>query len=113
MTHEFETWWNALTEEERVSIDGMIHLLELHGPALGPPYSGEVSGSRYSQQLRQLLVPHQDGQICILYFSDGVAARLVLLTGTTKGTGDEICPPADVERADAVYGDYLAGRGSH
>jgi hypothetical protein len=114
VTHEFETWWDALTEEERVSIDGMIHLLELHGPALGPPYSGAVAGSQYSPRIRQLLVPHQGGQICILYFSDDVIARLVLLTGTTTGTDEEVCPPADIARADGVYGDYVAGRrGSH
>ena len=112
VTGEFETWWDGLTEEERVSIDGMIHVLEAHGPSLGPPYSVPVGGSRYAQQLRQLLVPHHDTQICVLYISDDPSARLVLLTGTTRGTDDDVCPPEDVERADAIYQRYVSGRTS-
>jgi hypothetical protein len=112
VTGEFETWWDGLSEEERVSIDGMIHVLEAHGPSLGAPYSIPVAGSRYVPQLRQLLVPHHDGQICVLYISDEPNSRLVLLTGTTKRTDEEVCPPEDVARADFIYNRYVAGRRS-
>lgn len=112
VTREFETWWDGLSEEERVSIDGMIHVLEAHGPSLGAPYSIPIDSSRYAPQLRQLLVPHLDCQICVLYIPDDPSSRLVLLTGTTMGTDDEVCPPADVERADAIYKRYVAGRKS-
>lgn len=110
VTFEFEAWWDGLTEEERVSIDGMIHVLEAHGPSLGQPYSNAVSGSRFSPQLRQLLVPHQGRQICVLYISEESRSRLVLLTGATTGSDDQVCPPEDVARADVIYGHYLATR---
>jgi hypothetical protein len=108
VTDQFEAWWDLLTEEERVSIDGMIHVLEAHGPSLGPPYSVGVSGSRYSTHLQQLLVPHQGRQICVLYISDDRSSRLVLLTGSTRGSDDVVCPPEEVERADSIYERYLA-----
>ena len=114
VTQQFESWWDALSEEERVSIDGMIHVLEAHGASLGAPFSGPVATSRYAPQLRQLLVPHQGRQICILYIAEEITSRLVLLTGSTPGTDDEVCPTADIVRADVVYGDYVAGRlGQH
>ena len=110
VTTEFEAWWDSLTEDERVSIDGMIHVLEAHGPTLGAPYSVPVEGSRYAAQLLQLLVPHLDQRICVLYISAEPESRLVLLTGTTTGTGDAVCPPEQVELADSIYGHYLARR---
>ena len=110
VTGEFETWWDGLSEEERVSIDGMIHVLEAHGPSLGTPYSVAVTGSAYDPQLRQLLVPHHDQQICVLYISDESGSRLILLMGTTRGTDDEVCPPDDIAHADFLYKRYVAGR---
>jgi hypothetical protein len=108
VTSQFESWWDRLTEDERVSIDGTIHVLEAHGPSLGAPYSVPVTTSRHAPHLRQLLVPHQDRQICVLYIPDERRTRLVLLTGTTSGAGSETCPPEDVARADVIYGEVLA-----
>lgn len=85
VTHEFEQWWDTLIEDERVSIDGMIRVLESHGPSLGPPYSIRTAGSRYPQ-LRQLRVPHQGHELCVLYIPDDWRSTLVLLTGTTAWT---------------------------
>lgn len=109
VTDQFEGWWDGLSEDERVSIDGMIHVLEAHGPSLGPPYSIETPGSRYAQ-LRQLLVPHQGREICILYIPDEWRTALVLLTGSTAEAGAEACSPEQIELADAIYGNYLARR---
>jgi hypothetical protein len=110
VTLEFEAWWEGLSEEERVSIDGMIHVLEAHGPSLGSPYSIPVAGSRYAPEMRQLQVPHQETLICVLYISDEPHARLVLLIGTTTGTDEEVCPPQYVDRADIIYGEYVIRR---
>src|SRR5688500_7769388 len=96
VTDEFEDWWDAVTEDERVSLDGMIHVLEMHGPSLNLPYSTEVTGSRHPE-LRQLRVPHRDRFLCVLYIPDEQTAALLLLTGTTTGTLDEPCPPQHVE----------------
>jgi hypothetical protein len=102
--------WDGLTEDERVSVDGMIQVLEMHGPSLGPPYSIEVTTSRHPQ-LRQLRVPHRGMALCVLYIPDEQSAASVLLIGTTTGTVDEPCPPEHVELADRIYRDYLTKRG--
>ena len=109
VTDEFETWWDQLTEDERVSLDGMIRVLEAHGPSLGPSYNMGVPGSRHPQ-LRQLRVPHQGRFLCVLYIPDEERAALMLLTGTTTGTQEEPCPPEHVELADLIYRDYLTRR---
>ena len=109
VTDNFEAWWDGLGDEERISVDGMIRVLETHGPSLGAPYSVELAGSRYPQ-LRQLRVPHQDQVICVLYIIDEWRAALVLLTGTTAGNEDEVCPPDSIALADTIYGAYLTTR---
>lgn len=99
VTDEFETWWDQLTEGERISLDGMIRVLEGHGPALGRPYNMDVPGSRHSR-LRQLRVPHHGRFLCVLYIPDEEHAALILLTGTTTGTSEEPCQPEHVELAE-------------
>lgn len=108
VTAEFERWWDGLTEDERISIDGMIRVLERHGPALGAPYSAEAPGSTYP--LRQLRVPHHGKEMCVVYTADESSATLVLLIGTTVAHGDEFCPPEFVELAHTIYRSYLATR---
>jgi hypothetical protein len=82
VTDEFEAWWNQLDDDQRISVDGMIRVLEARGPDLQSPYSIEGTSSRY-EALRQLHIPHQDRTICVLYISDELRAALVLLTGAT------------------------------
>lgn len=109
VTAEFEGWWNTLSEEERISIDGMIHVLEAHGPGLEPPYSTAIAGARHGD-LRQLRVPHGERIICVLYINDRVRQTLVLLTGSTAGSAEEVCPPDQITLADGIYGTYLRRR---
>ncbi len=109
VTDEFEGWWDQLTEDERVSIDGMIRVIETQGPVLGHPYDFAVRGSQITQ-LRQLRVPHDDQTICVLYVHDEPRSAIVLLNGSTAGTEDEVCPPDEIETATAIYTKHLASR---
>lgn len=111
VTTQFEQWWDSLTEDERVSIDGMIRVLESRGPTIGPPYSVQTVGSRYPQ-MRELRVPHQGEEICVIYATDEPRPTLVLLTGTRISSSPETepCPPELVTLAESIYGSYLAAR---
>lgn len=109
VTEEFEAWWNQLSDDHRVSIDGMIRVLEAHGPSLGHPYSSDVRGSRHLQ-LRQLLVPHHDREICVLYVPVEERSALVLLTGVLAKPLDDACPPPLVTIAEAIYERFLSRR---
>jgi hypothetical protein len=48
-TDEFETWWNALNEDEQESVAASVGLLEERGPQLPHPYSSDVKTSRHGQ----------------------------------------------------------------
>ena len=112
VTDEFEVWWNQLDDDQRVSVDGMIRVLEARGPDLQSPYSIEGTSSRY-EALRQLHIPHQDRTICVLYISDELRPALVLLTGATAPPGQPVCPPEQVAAAEVIYGTYLVRRRAH
>ena len=102
---EFEAWWNGLSEDERVSIDSMVRVLETHAPSL-EMFSVRAVGSRY-ENLRQLLVPHQDREMCVAYVSDEARQVLVLLIGTTTPAVGGDCPPEEVDLAERVYERHL------
>jgi hypothetical protein len=113
VTPAFEEWWGELSQEEQVSIDGMMRVLEVHGPNLGPPFSGHIAGSRYPQ-LRNLRIPHDHDILCVLCTCDEWRETLVLLTAA-KGPAAAPCTTEGHEHADAVYESYLAfmNRGAH
>lgn len=108
VTDHFETWWNSLSEEEQVSVDGMIRVLETHGASLGSPYSSDVSRIR-SAALRQLLVPHGGRWIRVLYVVDDLRRALVLLLGSMAAV-DQKCPRVQIELAESIYANYVATR---
>ena len=109
VTEQFEQWWDALSEDETVSIDGMIRVLESHGPTLAPPFSAVGGGSCYPE-LRELRVPHGADAICVLYVSDPTRAAIVLLIGAVLADEDAPCPPDLVQQADRIYSSYLSRR---
>jgi hypothetical protein len=110
VTEQFERWWDTLSEDERVSIDGMIRILEARGPDLGAPFTSAESGSRYAG-LRELRVPHQSHIICLRYATDEARSTLILLIGVAASSAaQEPCPPDQVEHADRIYAEYLARR---
>ena len=107
VTPQFELWWDSLSEGERVSLDGVIRVLESHGATLGAPYSVETPSSRHPK-LRELRVPHDGQTICVLYIADDWRSVFVLLTGATSML--DRCSPDHVALADTIYDSYLTGR---
>jgi len=89
VTDEFKTWWNGLTDAERISVERAVLLLEERGPHLPFPYSSGVTGSRHSA-MRELRVQHHGHPYRVLYIFDRRRVALVLLGGdkpaTTAGT---------------------------
>jgi hypothetical protein len=111
-TEQFEQFWNGLSEEERISVDGLIRVVESHGPTLQHPFSRKAPSERYDA-LRELRVPHQQREICILCIADADRNAVVLLTGTAEEPGREVCPPDQIAMAEQIYARYLAIRGWH
>ena len=103
-TDQFEQWWQHLSEDQQVALDAMVQVLEQHGPALGLPYSVEVS-SLDNPNLRQLRVPVRQEMLCVLYLADEWRQTLVLLAGATGG--EDACPPEQAGEADIIYQSYV------
>jgi len=106
VTDEFKTWWDGLTEAERISVERAVLLLEEHGPHLPFPYSSGVTGSRHSA-MRELRVQHQGHPYRVLYIFDPRRVALLLLGGDK--TGDDRWYEKNVPLADQIYDNYLAG----
>jgi hypothetical protein len=105
VTDEFKTWWNGLTEAERISVERSVLLLEDRGPHLPFPYSSRVSGSRHSA-MRELRVQHQGHPYRVLYIFDPRRVALLLLGGGK--TGDNRWYEKNVPLADQIYDNCLA-----
>ena len=76
----FVDWWERLTEDERVSVDAMLRLLEYYGPGLREPYCvdlPEVAGIA----VRRLRAAHDSGDFGIMLCVDQWRARILLLSG--------------------------------
>lgn len=52
-TDEFGEWWSSLSEDEQVSLDASVRLLEERGPTLGFPHSSGINGSKHGH-MREL-----------------------------------------------------------
>ena len=52
-TDEFGAWWDRLTEEEQISLDASVRLLEALGPTLKYPHSSGINGSKHGH-MREL-----------------------------------------------------------
>lgn len=57
-TETFSEWWSALSEDEAISVDASIRLLEAFGPQLKFPYSSGIEGSKFPH-LRELRIQHK------------------------------------------------------
>lgn len=60
-TDTFGQWWDALSEEEQISMDTSVWLLEMHGPQLGYPHTSQIQNSKHAHIDAHLLELTQEG----------------------------------------------------
>lgn len=83
-TEQFSKWWSSLKEEEQITVDASIRLLEHFGPNLRFPYSSGIEGSKFGQ-MRELRIQHQGKPYRVLYAFDPGRVALLLLGGNKQG----------------------------
>ncbi len=96
-TDEFEHWWDGLTEEEQVTINAKVLLLQRIGPSLGRPHADVIRSSRHAN-MKELIVQHAGHPYRVLYAFDPRRFALLLIGGDKTGTDrwyDEFVPVAD------------------
>jgi hypothetical protein len=103
-TDEFEQWWNTLSEEEQISLDASVRLLEARGPHLGFPHSSAIEQSKHSH-MRELRTQHQGRPYRTLYAFDPRRMAILLIGGDK--TGDDRWYETNVPVADRLYDEHL------
>ena len=103
-TDELENWWRTLSEAEQISIDAIVHVLEVKGPNLGFPYSSGINGSRH-EHMRELRIQHEGRPYRVLYAFDPRRCAILLIGGDK--TGNERWYQVQVPIADRLYDEHL------
>jgi len=103
-TVEFEQWWNTLSEDEQVSIDAAVRLLEARGPNLGFPHSSGIESSKHSH-MRELRIQHHGRPYRTLYAFDPRRMAILLIGG--EKSGDDRWYEIKVPIADRLYDDHI------
>jgi hypothetical protein len=80
-THEFEEWWETLTELEQNEVFSSIELLEETGPSTGRPSVDSVKGSRHSN-LKELRATRT---IRVFFAFDPRRVAILLIGGDKAG----------------------------
>jgi hypothetical protein len=101
-TDEFEAWWNTLTEDEQVSVDASVRLLETRGPQLPFPHSSGIQGSRHGHMREPM---HLGRPYRSLYAFDPRRTAILLIGGDK--TGDDLWYDRMVPIADRLYDEHL------
>jgi hypothetical protein len=105
-TDEFEAWWEQLTEEQQEAIAARVALLEQRGPLLRRPYIGEISGSTFDPQMKELICDEDGGHLRILFMFDPRRVAILLWGGDKTGLWNRWYPAA-IQKADELYGQHL------
>ena len=103
-THEFEAWWNSLSEAEQESVAVSVGLLEERGVNLGHPHCSKITQSRHGR-MRELRIQHQGRPFRVLYAFDPRRAAILLIGGDK--TGNDRWYEEHVPRADRLYDEHL------
>ncbi|HEX6849854.1 MAG TPA: type II toxin-antitoxin system RelE/ParE family toxin [Candidatus Polarisedimenticolaceae bacterium] len=96
-TPVFGRWWAALNEEEQISVDAVVRLLERFGPALPFPHSSRIATSRHPR-MRELRIQHHGRPLRVLYAFDPRRTAILLFGGDKTGRDrwyEEAVPIAD------------------
>lgn len=105
-TDEFAEWYGSLTREEQAAIDVRVELLADEGPALKRPVVGEITGSKFDPQMKELRVSAGVSALRILFVFDPRRTAILLVGGNKAGSWNAWYRTA-IPEADALYEIYL------
>ena len=103
----YANWFDDLAVEEQDAIIAVSLRLQIDGPALRRPLSGQILGSRF-KNMKELIPPR--GNIRILYVFDP-KRRAVFLLGGDKTDGWTEWYDTNIAIADAIYERHLESEG--
>jgi hypothetical protein len=104
-TDEFAAWWETLTQDQQIAVAARVDLLAQRGPALKRPTVGEIKGSAYDPQMKELVV-EQDGALRVLFIFDPRRTAILLVGGDKTGQWNDWYTTA-IPHADDLYTTHL------
>jgi hypothetical protein len=104
VTGQFETWWNALSEDAQVEISAKVELLQERGPTLPRPHADVIATSRHAN-MKELRGKVEGRHLRVLYAFDPRRTALLLLGGDK--TGDPNWYEKFVPIADDLFDQHL------
>lgn len=105
-TDELAEWYGSLTREEQAAIDVRVELLADEGPAQKRPVVGEITGSKFAPQMKELRVSAGASALRILFMFDPRRTAILLVGGNKAGSWNAWYRTA-IPEADALYEIYL------
>jgi hypothetical protein len=103
-TDELGDWWNGLTEDEQISVDAAVRLLQERGPNLGHPHTSGIESSRHPN-MRELRIQYKGRPYRVLYAFDPRRSAILLIGGDK--TGKDRWYDENVPYADKLYDAHL------
>jgi hypothetical protein len=86
-TQEYEDWFSAQEEENKMAINAKVILLSEFGPHLGRPYVDTIHGSKY-KNLKELRIKYKNTVFRILFCFDRSRNCWLLIGGNKKGKNE-------------------------
>jgi len=106
-TTEFEAWFMTLDEKATQAVIARVDLLAEEGPALRRPVIGEIKGSAFDPQMKELVC---SSSLRVLFIFDP-ARQAVLLVGGDKAGNWKGWYRQAIPAADELYRVYLRETG--
>jgi hypothetical protein len=107
-TDEFLKWWDGLSEQEQITINSKVTLLQDFGPSLSRPHADVIHGSHYPN-MKELRAQHNGRPYRILFIFDPRRVGVLLIGGDK--TGNDRWYEEFVPRAERIYEEYLMETG--
>jgi hypothetical protein len=103
-THQFEHWWESLTQDQQEALDDRVMLLANVGPGLKRPIVGDIKTSRH-MHMKELRIS-KEGALRVLFTFDPRRHAILLIGGDKSGRWAEWYRLA-IPEADDLYDAHL------
>jgi hypothetical protein len=101
-TDDFDTWFAALDDPEKVEVIAKVEMLKLLGPGLGRPNADTLKGSKHAN-MKELRARTAHAMIRIAFAFDPQRTAILLCAGNKPGVAQKRFYKQMIARADALF----------
>ena len=105
-TGEYDTWFEALGETEKIEILAKVELLKEYGPQLSRPHADTLKGSKFAN-MKELRGKTPIAVLRIAFAFDPQRRGILLVGGNKTGVNQKRFYKQLIALADKLFGAYL------